>query len=172
MFLQRPEGEGAVYDPEVSLPVMTRKAIEVLSKNKNGFFLVVEEEAIDEMSHANNAELALKSGRQLDKSVGIAKNYVEDNPKTLLIVGADHETGGMSVEAPDQGSDKQPADPGEDGPFPIANSELQFAIDWTTGDHTATDVPITAVGPGSERVEGVHENTHLYDVIEKSLLRD
>ncbi|MGB3681954.1 MAG: alkaline phosphatase [Rubrobacteraceae bacterium] len=170
MFVSGPEGEGAVYDPAVSLPVMTRKAIEVLSENEEGFFLLVEEEAIDEMSHANNAKLTLKAGQQLDESVKVAKDYVESNPDTLLIVAADHETGGMSVEALDQGSEKQQLDPGEDGPFPVADSEIQFSIDWTTGDHTAGNVPITAEGPGADRVEGVYENTHLYEAIKESLL--
>lgn len=170
MFLKRPEGEDAEYDPTVPLPPMTSKAIEVLSKNEKGFFLVVEEEAIDEMSHVNNAELTLKSGKQLDKSVKVARDYLENNPDTLLIVAADHETGGMSVEALDQGSGEDTLDPGEEGPFQVADSDLRFGVDWMTDDHTATDIPVTAEGPGADKVEGVYENTHLHEVIQKSLL--
>lgn len=172
MFLSGPEGEDAEYDPTVPLPIMTRKAIEVLSENEKGFFLVVEEEAIDEMSHVNNAELTLKSGKQLDKSVKVARDYLENNPDTLMIVAADHETGGMSVEALDRSSGENPLGPGEDGPFQIAGSDLRFGIDWTTDDHTATDIPVTAEGPGADKVEGVYENTHLHEVIQKSLLGD
>ncbi|GFN33536.1 hypothetical protein PCURB6_37960 [Paenibacillus curdlanolyticus] len=51
MFQQNPEGEGDLYNPVVSLPDMTKKAIETLSSNPNGFFLIVEEEATDEMAH-------------------------------------------------------------------------------------------------------------------------
>ena len=171
MFRNGPEGGVAEYNPAVPLPEMTSKAIEVLSENSEGFFLVVEEEAIDEMSHANNAELTLKSGQQLDKSVAVAKDYVESNPNTLLVVAADHETGGMSVEALDRDSEN-PVGPGEDGPFQVPDSELQFSIDWTTDDHTATDVPITASGPGAEAIEGVYENTHLYVAIKEALFGD
>ena len=168
MYRSGPEGEGAEYDPAVPLPEMTSKAIEILSENSEGFFLVVEEGGIDAMSHAGNAELVLEAGQQLDESVAVAKDYIEDNPNTLLVVAADHETGGMSVEALDRSSEN-PVGPGEDGPFQVPDSELQFSIDWTTNDHTATDVPITASGPGAEAVEGVYENTHLYVAIKRSL---
>lgn len=171
MYRSGPEGEGAEYNPTVPLHEMTRKAIEVLSENSEGFFLVVEEGAIDAMSHASNAELMLEAGQQLDKSVAVAKDYVESNPNTLLVVAADHETGGMSVEALDRGSEN-PVGPGEDGPFQVPDSELQFSIDWTTNDHTATDVPITASGPGADAIEGVYENTHLYVAIKESLFGD
>lgn len=73
MFQQRPEGEGDVYNPAVPLPDMTKKALDVLSQNKKGFFLVVEEEAIDEMSHENNGPLMIKAGQQLDEAVAVAK---------------------------------------------------------------------------------------------------
>ncbi len=66
MFQQRPEGEGDSYDPAVSLAEMTRKAIETLSEDEDGFFLLVEEEAIDEMSHQNNTPLTTEAGQALD----------------------------------------------------------------------------------------------------------
>ncbi len=172
MYQAGPEGEGATYDPAVPLHEMTSKAIEVLSRDEQGFFLLVEEEAIDEMSHANNAELMLEAGRQLDEAVGVAKDYAEDNSDTLLVVAADHETGGMSTE--DVGQDEVAASlsSGEDGPFQVAGSGSQFQVDWTTGDHTAVDVPIMAMGPGAGLFSGTYENTHLHDVIRDSLLRE
>ena len=89
-----------------------------------------------------------------------------------MIVTADHEAGGMSVEALDRSFGGNPLGPGEDGPFQIADSDLRFGIDWTTDDHTATDIPVTTEGPGSDKVEGVYENTHLHEVIQESLLED
>lgn len=169
MWRATPEGEGAVYDPAVPLPQMARKAIEVLSRDEQGFFLVVEEEAIDGMGHANNAELTLASGKRLDQAVGIAKDYAEEHPDTLLVTAADHETGGMSIDAVARPDLLEPPDSGEDGPFQVAGSEDEFVVDWTTSGHTAAEVPVTAVGPGAAGVEGVHENTHLYDVIREAL---
>lgn len=168
MFEKGPEGEGS-YDPAVSLPRMTEKAISTLSRDPDGFFLVVEEEAIDEMSHANNAELMIEAGQELDRAVEIARDYVAEEPDTLLIVGADHETGGLSVEDVDRPITKNgPA--GEDGPFEIEGSTHLFELDWSTDDHTAVDVPVTATGPGAERLSGVYDNTHVYEVMRESLL--
>lgn len=77
MFQQRPEGEADIYDPVVTLDRMTAKAIEILSRNPNGFFLSVEEEAIDEFSHANNATSMLKGISELDGAVELGLAYAE-----------------------------------------------------------------------------------------------
>lgn len=176
MFQQNPEGEGAVYDPTVSLPDMTRKAIETLSQNPEGFFLMVEEEGIDEMAHQGNAELTIKAGQQLDQAVEVAKSYAESNPDTLVIVAADHETGSLAIEDtneiqndPDYPNESGEGRTAEDGPFPAANSDKEFLVDWTTANHTAEDVPITAMGPGGGGLVGVYENTHIHDAIVNAL---
>src|SRR5687768_4796166 len=88
MFQQAPEGEGAVYDPPVSLPEMTQRAIDILSQDPNGFFLMVEEEGIDEMAHQSNAGFVIKAGRQLDEAVEVGQSYAESDPDTLVIVTA------------------------------------------------------------------------------------
>ncbi|WP_339232768.1 alkaline phosphatase [Geobacillus sp. FSL W8-0032] len=171
MFQQRPEGEGDVYNPAVPLPDMTKKALDVLSQNKKGFFLVVEEEAIDEMSHENNGPLMIKAGQQLDEAVAVAKQYAKRHRDTLVLVLADHECGGLTVETPggtDESGDGKTIS-GEDGPFSIAHSSQTFALDWTTTGHTAADVPLTAMGPGAERFVGVYENTRIHDVLEQVL---
>lgn len=165
MFQQNPEGEGDIYDPVVTLDQMVGKAIEILSQNENGFFLFVEEEAIDEMAHSNNAPLTIKGVQELDRTVGVALDFVTANPDTLLIVTADHETAGLTIEGldnpeyPDESGDGVSA---EDGPFSVADSGYEFIMDWTTTGHTASPVPLTAAGPGSERLAGVYENTDVF----------
>ena len=167
MFEKGPEDVGS-YNPTVSLPQMTEKAIDTLSRNPEGFFLMVEEEAIDEMSHSNNSELMIAAGQELDNAVEVARNYTKEEPDTLLIVGADHETGGLAVEEVLRSENySEPSD--EDGPLEIEGSELLFGLDWTTDDHTGADVPITAAGPGAERLSGVYDNTHVYEVMARSL---
>ena len=168
MFEEGPEGD-ASYDPAVSLSRMTDKAIATLSRDPDGFFLMVEEEAIDEMSHSNNSELMIAAGQELDKAVQIARNYAKEEPGTLLIVGADHETGGLTVEDVDRPG-PQSGSSGEDGPFKIEGSERLFELDWTTNNHTAVDVPITAVGPGAAHLSGMYDNTHVYEVMVESLI--
>ena len=97
MFRQAPEGERDGYDPPVSLAEMTAAAIAILSRNPEGFFLLVEEAAIDRMAHRNNARLTLRGVLELDRAVQVARRYAEAHPDTLVVVTADHETGGLAI---------------------------------------------------------------------------
>ncbi|MDL5041643.1 alkaline phosphatase [Heyndrickxia coagulans] len=169
MFEQREEGQGDQYDPVVSLPEMTKKAISTLSKNKNGFFLMVEEEAIDEMAHENNASQLIKAGRQLDHAVKVAKDYAKKHPDTLVLVLADHDCGGMTVESADNSDESGDGISKEDGPFQVAGSSAQFVVDWTTSGHTAVDIPLTAIGSGASLFEGTYENTYIHDALLRAM---
>jgi alkaline phosphatase len=176
MFQQAPEDENPVYDPTVPLPKMTQKAIDVLSQNPNGFFLMVEEEGIDEMAHQSNAELVIEAGQQLDAAVKVGKSFAQSDPDTLVIVAADHETGSLAIEDTNE-IQSDPAYPNEsgagqtaeDGPFQVAFSDKKFLVDWSTTNHTAEDVPVTAMGPGSVNLTGVYENTHIHDAMVEAL---
>jgi alkaline phosphatase len=165
MFEARPEGQGDRYEPAVSLATMTRKALDVVGRDPDGFFLVVEEEGVDEFAHRNNATRMLQSMAALEQAVTVARAYVAQHPDTLLIVTGDHETGGLAVEDPWDDDESGDGVSAEDGPFPIRGSELVFAVDWTTGHHTGADIPVTAEGPGAGRFTGKHPNTHVYDVL-------
>jgi alkaline phosphatase len=176
MFQQKPEGEGGSYEPAVSLAEMTRKAIETLSEDEDGFFLLVEEEAIDEMSHQNNTSLTIEAGQALDEAVEVAKSYAEGDPETLLIVTADHETGGLAIESlneqqddPDYPNESGEGRSVEDEPFSVASSDQEYLVDWTTTNHTAEDVPVTAQGPRASELTGVFENTHIYEVMSRAI---
>jgi alkaline phosphatase len=169
-FVQTAEGFGAIYDPPVALADLTSAAIEILSRNRNGFFLMVEESAIDRMAHRNNAPLTLKGVLELDRAVQVALAFASRVPDTLIVVTADHECGGLAV----AGSQDQPYpyEPGgglldtmlagEDGPFPVADADYGFVVGWATTGHTAAPVPITSTGPGAERLTGSIENTDLF----------
>lgn len=169
MFEQRPEGEGDLYNPVVSLPDMTKKAIDTLSQNKRGFFLMVEEEGTDEMSHENNGKLMIKAGQQLDKSVEAAKKFAQKHPDTLVLVVADHECGGLSIEEVNGSDESGDGISKEDGPFTVAHSNDQFTLDWTTSGHGGVSVPLTAMGPGADQLAGTYENTNIFNVIKKAM---
>ncbi|MEK4294381.1 alkaline phosphatase [Paenibacillus sp. FSL R5-0914] len=169
MFQQKPEGEGDIYNPVVSLPEMTKKAIDTLAGNKKGFFLMVEEEGTDEFAHQNNAKMTIKAGQELDKSVQIAKDFAKKNPDTLVLVLADHETGGFSIEAVDAEDESGDGISKEDGPFAIANSKQNFVVDWTTSGHTAVDIPITAMGKNAQLFTGVYENTEVFTKVAQAM---
>ena len=158
---------------------MTQKALETLSQNPEGFFLMVEEEGIDEMAHQSNAGLLIKAGRQLDEAIKIGQSFAESDDDTLVIVAADHETGSLAIEDTNeiQSDPEYPNESGEgrtaeDGPFRVANSDKAFLVDWTTTNHTAEDVPVTAMGPGGQNLVGVYENTHIHDAISGALFLD
>ncbi|MFC5648389.1 alkaline phosphatase [Paenibacillus solisilvae] len=169
MFQQRPEGEGDLYNPVVSLPEMTKKAISTLSANKKGFFLMVEEEGTDEFAHQNNAKMMIKAGQELDKSVQVAKDFAKKNPDTLVLVLADHETGGFSIEEVTADDESGDGISKEDGPFAVANSKFNFVVDWTTSGHTAVDIPITAMGQNAELFTGIYENTEIFNKLAQAL---
>ena len=119
---------------------------------------MVEGGQIDWASHANDADNAISDTIELDKAVKVARDYVLVDNYTLVIVTADHETGGMSVSLLSSGA------PGEDGPFGMPDGK-DFYVNWSTTSHTAPDVPVTALGPSSEMLTGTYENTHIFEVM-------
>ena len=82
---------------EPSLAEMTRKTLEILSKSKSGFFAMIEGGRIDHAAHRNDAPATVRDTLAFDEAVGVAMDFVKKNPATLLIVTADHETGGMAL---------------------------------------------------------------------------
>ncbi|HEU0116769.1 MAG TPA: alkaline phosphatase [Thermomicrobiales bacterium] len=177
MFRQSAEGLGDRYDPPVSLAEMTEAAIDILSRNRRGFFLMVEESAIDRMAHHNNAPLTIKGVLALDRAVQVALAFAERDPETLIIVTADHECGGLAIAG--SNDPPYPYEPGgglldtvlagEDGPFPIADAANGFVMGWATTGHTAAAVPITAQGPSAERIAGPIDNTDLFAIMADAL---
>jgi alkaline phosphatase len=168
MFEKGGEGEGR-YAPAVPLPDMTRAALDALDRREAGFFLLVEEEGIDEMAHHNNASLVLEAGRALEGAVEAALEFQAEHPDTLVVVAGDHETGGMRVTdtTPDAAPDI--AGTGAQGPFPVTDSDRQLWVDWTTTDHTGAPTPITAGGPGAEAFEGDIQNTQVFTGVMESM---
>lgn len=74
---------------------MTKKAIEILSADEDGFFLMVEGACIDKFSHSNDFDGCTKSVVEFDKAVGAALDFAQKDGETLVVVTADHETGGI-----------------------------------------------------------------------------
>ena len=154
------EGMTRPFSP--SLAGMTQKAIDILSNSPNGFFLMVEGGQIDWASHANDAANTIGDTVGFFEAVGVAIEYVSLRDDTLIIVTADHETGGMTISSTSTGL------PDEDGPFNMPDGR-QFYVTWSTTGHTAADVPVASQGPFSDMLAGVYENTFIYDVMLNAL---
>ena len=121
--------------------------------------------------------LTLKGVLELDRAVQVGLAYASRNPDTAVIVTADHECGGLAVAGSlDQPYPYEPGGglldtllAGDDGPFPVADSDYGFVLGWATTGHTSSPVPITAIGPGTENLAGVIENTDLFHVMAHAL---
>ena len=161
-----------------SLSEMTAKAIAILSKNPEGFFLMVEGGQIDSAAHVSDALNTLGDTVGFDQAVKAALDFQVEHPDTLVIVTADHATGGLAIEDTPQGAacpEPRPDDPREcgnalyqDGPFEERGS-ASFWLDWTTVSHTGEDVPVTAAGPHAIDLAGYYENTHIFQVMREAL---
>jgi alkaline phosphatase len=123
-----------------ALSEMTARAIETLSKNKKGFFLMVEGSMIDWGGHAQDIDYLVSEMIDLDNAIGVAMNYASEKKNTLIVVTADHETGGLTLTGGD-----------------LAEHKLETK--FSGGDHTAVMVPVFSFGPGAEKFSGIHENT-------------
>jgi len=128
-----------------SLSQMTAVALKVLDNDADGFFLMVEGGKIDWAAHANHLERVILETVELDCAVRQACKWAAGWDDTLIIVTADHETGGLRVTS-NEGK----------GNWPIAA--------WSSKGHTAAKVPVYATGPGAEMVSGVLDNTDIFRI--------
>ena len=125
------------------LPGSTQTALNILSDNKKGFFLMVEGSQIDWGGHANNGNMVAAEMIDFDRAIGKALDFAKKDGHTLVIITADHETGGMSLVG---------------GDYQLGTVVAKF----NTTDHTGVMVPVFAFGPGAELFQGVQENTDLF----------
>ncbi len=135
---------------EGALEAMTWKAIETLSKDKDGFFLMVEGSQIDWGGHENNAEYIITETLDFDQAVGAALEFARLDGRTLVIVTADHETGGLTIPAGD-------------------TNEGTITVKFSTTGHSAVMVPVFSFGPGADNFSGINENTFFFDLFLKLL---
>ncbi len=141
-----------------TLTEMTRTAIEILSRNPQGFFLMVEGGQIDKAAHVNDGANVIGDVIGFDEAVQVGLDYAALNPDTLVIVTADHETGGMTTSLSS----------GAQGPFLMPDS-TPFYTSFSTGGHTADDVPVTTSGPWSSLIHGTHENTDVFTAMRRAI---
>jgi len=131
------------------LPDATNLAMAQLSQEEKGFFLMVEGSQIDWGGHANNTEYVVTETLDFEKTVAVALDFAKKDGNTLVVVTADHETGGFTLSA-------------------LKNEETGFSDykkigpTYATGGHSATLIPVFAYGPGAENFKGIYENTEIF----------
>lgn len=125
------------------------KAIEILNQEKDGFFLMIESSQIDWAGHANNTDYLIEETVEFDNTVGKVLDFAEKNGETLVIITADHETGGFSI---------------IDGNYETGEVTGGFS----SPNHTGIMVPLYAYGPDAEEFIGIYENTEIFEKMLKS----
>lgn len=144
------EGRGD-YLPNSVLPVIHH----LEKESEKGFFLMIEGSQIDWGGHANDSEYIISEMIDFDKAVGKVLSYAQQNQNTLVIITADHETGGYALNGIGEGFRDY--------------SKLQGV--FTTGGHTGVMVPVFAYGPGEELFRGIYNNNEIYHKIKAALGR-
>ncbi len=130
------------------LPKSTSIAVDFLSTGDAGYFLMVEGSQIDNAGHGKDVDYMKAEINDFERTINDVMDYAEKNGETLVIVTADHETGGFTLGA--QGEN--------DGYGDYSIIEPRFA----STNHSAALVPVFAFGPGAENFIGVYENTEIF----------
>lgn len=124
-------------DNTPNLEQMTEKAIDLLDDTDEGFFLMIEGAHIDKHSHNNEDAKMTEALEEFDKTVELALDYAKRDGETLVVVTADHETGGI-----------------------VLNDDGSYS--FTQGSHSATDVPLLVYG--SDKLIANDETINNYEI--------
>ena len=124
------------------LPRSVKTALKSLDDAENGFFLMVEGSQIDFACHGNDSTWMMDEMLDFDYAVKVALDYAKEKGNTLVVVTADHETGGLTL-------------PDPQGHY------TNVVFDYSTGSHTCLPVMVYAYGPGAEQFTGWMQNRDL-----------
>lgn len=144
------------YDKDTPLPdergdLLARasmKGISLMNQNKNGFFMMIEGSQLDDYGHFNQLDLLMKETLDFDQTVGEMMKWAAKDGETLVVVTADHETGGLTLVNGNK-------------------DEGRVECCFSTKDHSGAMVPVYAFGPGAENFTGIFENTDVFKKIKK-----
>ncbi|MHA2364596.1 MAG: alkaline phosphatase [Candidatus Hodarchaeales archaeon] len=154
-----------------TLPQMTLKSLDILSNDQEGFFLMVEAGRIDHACHANGKISAALEAIEFDQTVKLVKDYVDNHDNTLLIVTADHETGGLQVNSDWLNNNLPNTENTEAENLALRTARAgNISVSWSGGtSHTDTPVPVYVYGPYMEYlpINNVIDNTDVFPIMEK-----
>ncbi len=139
------------------LPKATELGIQFLNKDNSNFFLMVEGSQIDWGGHSNDSDYLISELIDFDDAIGKALDFAKRDGNTLVIVTADHETGGFTLSS----TKKKTADGKEYSDYD------EITGTFSTGGHSAALIPVFAYGPGAEEFSGVYENNEIFHKILK-----
>ncbi|WP_405567219.1 alkaline phosphatase [Polaribacter sp. Asnod6-C07] len=138
----------------------TQLGLNYLTEKEKPFFLMLEGSYIDWGGHAMDAELLKQEVLDFDKTLGVVLKYINKHPNTLLVVTADHETGGVSI-GKSYVIDEATGERSEE----VDNVTINFNND----QHSGTLIPVFAKGKGAAHFRGIYENNEIYHKILKAI---
>ena len=130
-----------------------KKGLDVLARNKKGFFMVVEGSKIDKAAHKNDLGLMMEEIFDFDRTIGVVLQWASSHPGTLVVVTADHNTGGLTL----LGGDKEKG---------------EVICHFSSGEHNEAAAPVFAFGAGAEKFTGIYENTDIQKKILEAMKHD
>jgi alkaline phosphatase len=125
---------------------LVSKGLSLMEKDGDPFFLMIESGKIDGAGHANNITGVIYETIEFSRAIDLVLDWAEGRNDVLILVTADHETGGLSI-IQDNGQGNLPD------------------VTWSTGGHTSTNVPIYGEGPGAELLTGTIDNTYIHTIM-------
>jgi len=144
------------YDVDTPLPdqrgdLLARaslKGMTLMNRNRKGFFMMIEGSQLDDYGHFNQLDLLMKETLDFDRTIGEVMKWAANDGETLVVVTADHETGGLTLLDGDK-------------------DKGTITCNFSTKSHSGAMVPVYAFGPGAEQFSGIMENTDIFWKIKK-----
>ncbi len=134
-----------------SLTSMATAALAILEDDRDGFFLLIENEGSDTQAHRNaERDVLVVEMVDFDDAVGLALDYQVEHPETLVVLASDHETGGVHL---------------------AHDEDRDMILGYATGGHTGAWVPLFAIGPWAERFGGIKENWEIGQLLLEAVRR-
>ncbi len=125
---------------------MAETGLKILDNNPNGFFVLIEGGKIDWACHDNNIERMVFEVIGFNEAVKAVCRWSAGRDDTLVIIAADHETGGLEV-LNNNGKGVMPT------------------VRWKSKNHTDALVDVYAAGAGADGITGLIDNTDIFDVM-------
>lgn len=131
-----------------NLDRITTIAINKLSSKDSPFFIMIEGSQIDWGGHGNDSNMVISEFKDFNSAIKVALEFAKSDKNTLVVVTADHETGGMSLNG----------------------GKINRVFNtFNTKGHTATMVPVFSYGLNSNLFKGIYENTEIFEKLKKTI---
>ena len=161
--------KGLYQESSPTIAQMTQTALEFLKQKNQQFLLIVEEEGTDNFSNRKNTKGFLAAGKRADEALGVALDFLNKNPDTLLFTTSDSNAGGLVItEVSDRKDPVFYTYPKKDYDFnkPSDSKALPFSIKWGSGGPDSHGgITVKAQGLNAHYVKGLLDNTKIYDLM-------